>query len=98
MFDPHLIAIAAQSLLFLAGVYAVVLKAGWTAKDVNTKVDAMSLELRELKQIVIVQAVQARDIEHVKGEVLMLQRTVEDMRRGAGWIGARRIVDGEYSE
>jgi len=97
MFDPHLIAIGVQTLLFLAGVYAMIMKAGWTATDVKHELQAMKLELHELKKIVVVQAVQARDIEHTRGQLLMLQRTVEDLRRGAGWIEKNRdSVTGEY--
>jgi len=94
--DTHLIATGVQTLLFLAGVYAMILKTNWAGKGVKAEVEEMKLELRELKNIVIIQAVQARDTEHTKGEVLMLQRTVEDLRRGKGWVQGHRGVDGEY--
>ncbi len=96
--DPHLIAIGVQTLLFLAGVYAMILKSGWTAKDVKAELEAVKLELHELKKIVVVQAVQARDIEHTRSQLLMLQRTVEELRRGIGWVQGPQGVDRQYPD
>ena len=94
--DWHLIGIAAQTILFLAGVYAMVLRADSTGKGLKEEMKGMKEELHELKQIVIIQAVQAKEIDFMQTQIALLQQTVEDLRCGDGWVQGRHGVDREY--
>ena len=58
----------------------------------------MREELKKLAQVIIQQAVQTKDIEYLKEQQMMLARTIEELRRGNGWVRGRGGVDGEYSD
>jgi len=64
------------------------------AKDIHD----MQMEIKKLADIIVMQAVQTTKIDTLSAQYTLLQRTVEDLRRGDGWIGSssRRGVDGEY--
>lgn len=64
----------------------------------SSKVQDMTEELKELAKVITQLAVQDTKITNVIQQMTMLQRNVEDLRRGTGWVAspARVSVDGEY--
>jgi len=92
-----LVGIGVQTLLFLAGGYGMVLRNDWSNKAMGQKLTGLESELKKLAEVVIMQAVQTNQIFNLNNQMTMLQRNVEDLRRGSGWItGHRTSVDGEY--
>lgn len=55
-------------------------------------------ELEKLAEVITLQAVQTNQISNLTSQVTMIQRSIEDLRRGNGWIRTipRTSVDGEY--
>lgn len=88
-----------QTAIFLAGVYGMILKNDSSNKTLMTEVGNMREELKKLAQVITTQAVQTKEIENLHSQITMLQRTVEDLRRGNGFVRGRRVgVDGEYED
>lgn len=96
-----LIAAAAQTMVFLLGGYALYV-ANNTKQKMHTDalredVRGMKEELKGLAEVITVQAVQSTRIDHIQAQMLSIDKRVEDMRRGKGYVRERRSVDGEYT-
>jgi hypothetical protein len=86
-----------QTVVFLLGGYAMVLRTNSATITLKEEIHEMNTELAELKKVVVVQAVQTTRIDNIRDQLTMLQRNVEDLRRGDGFVQSRRSgVDGEY--
>ena len=92
----HLGGIALQTLLFLVGGYGMVLRNDWSNKNLEKKMETMQTELKKLAEVVITQAVQTAQIQNLASQITMIQRNVEDLRRGNGFVKGRQSIDGEY--
>jgi len=67
------------------------------AKDIA----GMQAEIKKLSEIIVLQAIQTTKLDSLNDNYILLHRTVEDLRRGNGWItkrpGERKPgIDGEY--
>jgi hypothetical protein len=93
-----MIGIAIQTLLFLAGGYAMVLRNDWSTRTMKEQLEGMQDELKKLSEVITIQAVQTTRIDNINGQVTTLQRELSDLRRGNGWIVRRPGggVEGEY--
>jgi hypothetical protein len=92
-----LIGIGAQTLLFLAGCYAMVLRNDWSTRTLKEQMEGMQEELKKLAAVITQQAVQMTRIDNLNSQITTLEREVSDLRRGNGWISrGRGSVDGEY--
>jgi hypothetical protein len=91
-----MIAVGLQTTFFLAGVYVMVVQNSQSNKRLQDEVTGMKDELKKLAQVVITQAVQTKEIETLRDQLVMLQRNVEDLRRGNGFVRGRTGLDGEY--
>jgi hypothetical protein len=87
-----------QTIIILLGGYGLVLRNDWSNKNLETRMVAMQEELKKLAQVIIQQAVQTKEIENLHSQLTMLQRTVEDLRRGNGFVRGRGGVNGEYDK
>ena len=67
-----------------------------SSKNLQLQVTDMNKELKKLAEVVTIQAVQTTRIDNLTALVTMLQRNVEDLRRGNGFVKGRTAVDGEY--
>lgn len=85
-----------QTILFLVGVYGLIVRNDQSNKGLKDEVKQMKDELKKLAEVITQQAVQTARIDNLRDQVTFLQKTVEDLRRGAGWITKRSAVDGEY--
>lgn len=94
----HIAGLTLQTLLFLVGGYGMVLRNDWSNRNLEKKMETMQTELKELAKVVITQAVQTTQIQNLGSQLTMLQRTVEDLRRGNGFVQGRAAVDGEYPQ
>jgi hypothetical protein len=92
----YLIGAAIQTVLFLIGVYGMILRNDSSSKTLMTEMGNMREELKKLAQVIIQQAVQTKDIENLRDQLAMLQRNIEDLRRGNGFVRGRTGLDGEY--
>jgi hypothetical protein len=61
-------------------------------------IEGVKDELKALAKVITDLAVQDTKITNLSNQYFMLQRTVEDLRRGSGWVSspARDSVDGLY--
>ena len=92
-----LVGIGIQTLLLLGGGYGMVLRNNWSTKALEKQMTGMSKELQKLAEVVTMQAVQTTRIDNLTDLVTMLQRNVEDLRRGNGFVRGRRSgIEGEY--
>lgn len=93
-----MVALAVQTILFLAGGYGMVLKNDWSNKALERRLDQMSEELKGLAVVITTQAVQTNRLDNMDVHIASLDRRVEDLRRGNGYVrGSRSGIDGEYS-
>jgi len=91
-----LIGLAIQTLLFLGGGWAMVLKNGWDNKALEKRMTEMQEELKKLAKVIIEQAVQTTRIDNLSSQVAQIDRRVEDLRRGNGFVRGRSGTDGEH--
>jgi endonuclease IV len=94
--DWHLVGLSSQTVIFLAGVYKLVIHADVATKEMKENIKAMKEELKKLTEVVTTQAVQATEIKNLTTQVTLIQRTVEDLRRGDGFVQGRRGIDREF--
>jgi hypothetical protein len=73
-------------------------KSGLTLINLTGEFKDMKEELKGLAKVITQLAVQDTKLTNVIQQVTMLSQTVEDLRRGAGWVAtpARKSVDGQY--
>lgn len=90
--------IAVQSILFLGGGYAMVLRNDWSTENLKIQMEKMGEELEKLAEVITKMAVQETEIRNLREQLTMLQRTVEGLRRGDGFIrsSGRGGVNGEF--
>lgn len=94
-----MISAAIQTIVLLAGIYGMVLRNDHNNRSLKTEVHKMQDELKKLADVVIQQAVQTTKLDNLREQFVMLQKTVEELRRGTGFIQHRRHdVDGEYPD
>lgn len=98
MEHESLIGIAIQTALFLMGGYAMVIKADIGARNLKEEVTEMKEELKTLADVITAQAVQTTRLDNLAAQVVQQGRTIEELRRGIGWINDRgaKSVDRPY--
>jgi hypothetical protein len=92
-----LIGLAIQTVLFLGGGYGMVLKNDMSNRTLKEQFAGMQKELEKLANVIITQAVQTNRLDNLTEQYMMLNRTVEALRRGNGFIHGHGGVDGEYN-
>lgn len=85
-----------QTLVILGGGYAMLLRSTWESKAVKRELHDVRDQLEKLAHVIIQQAVQTKEIENLREQFHMLYKTIEELRRGNGWIRGRGGIDGEY--
>lgn len=93
-----LVAIGIQTVVFLFGGGAMVLRASQDNKELRDDMKMMQEELKGLAKIVTEQAVQSQRLNDQGRRMTMLEARIEDLRRGRGYVqdhGAD-AVDREY--
>ena len=91
-----LIGIGVQTILYLLGGYAMVIRNDVWSKALKEKIDGMQKELQKLAEVVTMQAVQTSRLDNLTSQLTSVERRVEDLRRGNGYVRGRAAVDGEY--
>lgn len=92
-----LLAVVVQTILTIGAFYGIVVRNETNSRNLKEEVKDMKNELRELSKVITVQAVQSSRIDNMEKLVTMLQKTIEELRRGTGWVqGQRPSIDGEY--
>ena len=91
-----LIGIGVQTILYLLGGYAMVIRNDMGSKALKEKIDGMQKELQKLAEVVTMQAVQTSRLDNLTSQLTSVERRVEDLRRGNGYVRGRAAVDGEY--
>ncbi len=85
-----LIGIGIQTLLFVIGGYAMVIRNDEKQKihtqELKDDMGDMREELKKLSEVITIQAVQTTRIDNITSIVASLERRVEDLRRGNGYI------------
>ncbi len=98
------ISIGVQTVIFLGGGYRMMIRTN-AANEVRneqlkTEVAGMKEELKTLAQVITTQAVQTTRLDNLTGILASVEKRVEDLRRGEGYLerreGRGRIIDREY--
>ena len=94
------IGIAIQTVLYLLAGYAIYLR-NETRQKTNSEhlaeeVKEMKEELKELTEVIKIQAVQNNRLDNMESHLASIDRRVEDLRRGNGFVKGRGGIDGEY--
>lgn len=71
-------------------------RAGQMVQGIAEEIEEMKGELKELAKVITALAVQDTKITNLGEQVIMIQRNVEDLRRGTGYVKGRTAIDGEY--
>jgi prefoldin subunit 5 len=94
-----IIGIVIQTSLFMLGGYSLVVRHDESTKYLKTEMQGMQHQLQKLSEVITQMAVQTIRVDNLNNQVTMLQKTVEELRRGTGFVrGTRTAVDGEYPE
>ena len=89
--------IAIQTAIYLLAGYAMIVRHDETSKSLKSEVSSMQGQLMRLSEVITQLAVQETRVDNLSAQFTMLQKTVEELRRGSGWVGPpRKTVDGEY--
>ena len=91
-----IIGIVVQTVLFLLGGYAMILRNDWSNKALKAELQAMQKQLERLAEVITTQAVQTTRIDALYSLFNSVDKRLEDLRRGNGFIRGRHGVDGEY--
>ena len=91
-----LVGIGVQTVLFLLGGYAMVLRNDWSNKALKAELVAMQKQLEKLAEVITTQAVQTTRIDTLYSLYSSADKRIEDLRRGNGFITGRHGVEGEY--
>lgn len=92
-----LIGICVQTALFILGGYAMVIRNDVGNKQLRLEITNMKDELKKLADVIITQAVQTTRLDNLAMMVVSMEKRVEDMRRGNGFIQrGKDSVDREY--
>lgn len=96
------IAIAVQTAVYLLGGYALYVrndtKQHLHMEALRMEVNGMKVELAKLTDVITVQAVQTNRLDNLTAQITQIDRRVEDLRRGNGFVRGRTALDGEYSD
>lgn len=90
------IGLGVQTILFLGGGYGMVLRNDWSTQALNEKMDKMELQLQKLADVITMQAVQTTRLDNMSSQLASVERRVEDLRRGNGFVRGRGGIDGEH--
>lgn len=102
MSDAYITAtgIAIQTFLYLLAGYAIYVrnesKLSSSSEHLADEVGEMKIELKKLAEVVTVQAVQTSRLDNMSSWITSIERRVEDLRRGNGFVQGRAGIDGEY--
>jgi hypothetical protein len=90
--------IAIQTAIYLLAGYAMVVRHDEASKRLESDIVSMQGQLLKLAEVITQLAVQTTRLDNLSTQFTLLQRNVEDLRRGANWVKqpARTSVDGEY--
>ena len=91
-----LVGIAAQTVLYLVGGYALVLKTIWSNDALAEQVKAIQVELKALSTIITTLAVQDERLNNQGDRINQMDKKIEALRRGDGFITGARGVEKEY--
>jgi replicative DNA helicase len=88
------IGIAVQTILFLLAGYGMVIRNDIGNTNLKEEIASMKEELKKLAEVITMQAVQTTRINGLTEQVTSIEKRVEDLRRGNGFV--QRQVDREY--
>ena len=91
-----LIGIAIQTILYLLGGYALVIRSSEGNRVLREQVLGIQLELKSLANVVTKIAVQDERLNNQGQRLNDLDQKIESLRRGDGFIAGVRGVDKEY--
>lgn len=96
----QLTAIGVQTLIYVLGGVAIVVRASEGNKELRKDLASMQDELKQLAKVITKQAVHDERLTEQSRRMTMLEQRIEDLRRGRGYVSdrdqARMSVDGEY--
>jgi hypothetical protein len=93
-----LVGVGIQTVLFLLAGYAMVIRNDSSNKALKEQMASMQLEIKGLSGVVTQMAVQTVRMDGVSERMNILDRRVEDLRSGKGFIQGPRGVDHEWPE
>jgi K+/H+ antiporter YhaU regulatory subunit KhtT len=91
-----LIGIIVQTVFWLAGGYAMVIRNDGSNKSIKDEIKGIQEELKSLAEVVTTMAVQEERMNNLSSRMNMIDKRMDDLVRKSGWVEGRRIVDGEY--
>jgi Tfp pilus assembly protein PilO len=93
-----LINIIVQSVIFGFGVLGMIVYNNQSNKRLEIEMVDMKEEVKKLAQVIVQQAIQTTRLDSLVAQLISVERRVEDMRRGNGWVTkpTRTGIDGEY--
>ena len=96
--SPYLLGVAFQTVLLLLGGYAMVIRNDKDNKFLKDQISAIQVEIKGLANVVVQQAIQTTRLDGLSERVTLIDKRVEDMRHGRGYVvrDQRKGVEGEY--
>ncbi len=92
-----IVGIVIQTVMYLLAGYALVVRHDESNKNLKAEFLNMQEQLKKLSEVITQMAVQTIRVDNLSEQFTLLHRTVEDLRRGTGYVKAPRpTLDGEY--
>jgi hypothetical protein len=93
-------ALVVQTILYLFGVLVISIRSDTKQKVYTERLQQdmtdMKQELKKLADVIIQQAVQTTRMDNLSSQVASIDRRVEELRHGNGFVKGRTGVNGEY--
>lgn len=95
-----LIGIVVQTALLILAGYGMVIRNDVGNKNLKEEVSEMARKLEKLAEVITTQAVQTTRLDNITALVASMEKRIEDLRRGQGYIERRdhsgKVIDREY--
>lgn len=91
-----LLGIGVQTFLYLLGGYGLVLRNDWSNKAMKEQIVGIQLELKGLATVVTALAVQDERLDNQGKRLNDMDRKIEALRRGEGFVAGARGIEKEY--
>jgi hypothetical protein len=91
-----LVGVGIQTILFLLGGYAMVVRNDGSNKTLKEQVTGIQSELKSLATVVTSLAVQDERLNNQAHRIDLMDDKIERLRRGDGFVAGSRGVEKEY--
>ncbi len=91
-----IVGLSLQTLIYLLAGYGLVVRNDQSGKDLKQEVEAIQEEIKGMAKVVTQVAVQKNELDNVNQRLNTLDKRIEDLRRGHGFIAGAKGIEREF--